>query len=267
MKHIMMKLFILTAVIIISNESTSQILFAESFPVIFDSTRSFKGAISPELNIQTQKELLLEIYNVTDVAIKIGNNSLIIANKFELEKYGSETILSGGYIYAKFKTHTDKKYMLEYYSQYHWAEERGLDMKYALGVNFRFKFYKNEKGGLFAGIGPFYEYERWLFDAVDEDILPIDTAPVEKKLLKINYYASFKRTFKEVFKIDAGFYYQSKFRSIFNNPRLASSTELSYLINEYVSIGLVYHNIYDYRTIVPIDNWYHRVFYQLSATF
>jgi len=250
-----------------NNNIQSQILFPESFPIIFDTTKNYKGSITPEFNIQTQKELLVEINNTTEIAIKIKNNSLIIANKFELEKFGSETFLSGGYIYAKFKNFTDRRCMLEYYSQYQWAEARGLDTKYAFGTNFRLKVYKDLKGGFFTGIGPFYEFEKWIFDGVKDENLPEDTTPIETKSIKINFYLNFKRILLEVLNLDIGLYFQSKIKTLFNNPRVASCTELSYRINENVSIGIVYRNIYDFQPVVPIDNWYHRIYYQLSATF
>ncbi|MFC1556368.1 hypothetical protein ACFL6I_07090 [candidate division KSB1 bacterium] len=266
-KYKMHLLLILILLVMHSSNSRSQILFPESLPVIFDTTRSFKGSITPDFNMRTQKKLLVEINNTSEVAVKIKNNSLIISNKFELERYGSETVLSGGYFYVKFKDFTERRYMVEYYSQYQWAEARGLDTKYAFGANLRIKAYKNLKGGLFTGIGSFYEFERWIFDGVKEENLPEDTTPVSTKSLKLNYYISFKSPLWNVLYLDLSLYYHSKIKTLFTDPRVASSTEFSYQINDNVSIGIAYQNIYDFKTIVPIDNWYHRVYYQLSATF
>jgi len=111
------------------------------------------------------------------------------------------------------------------------------------------------------------EFEEWIFDGVKDENLPEDTTPIETKSIKINFYLSFKRILLEVLNLDIGLYFQSKIKTLFNNPRVASCTELSYQINENVSIGIVYRNIYDFQPIVPIDNWYHRIYYQLSATF
>ena len=64
----------------------------------------------------------------------------------------------------KFITFYDNPIVLEYYGQYHWAEARGLEQKFAIGANIWYKLYKNVLGGAFIGIGPFFEYELWNYD-------------------------------------------------------------------------------------------------------
>ena len=138
-----------------TNPLKAQLLFPESFVVIFDTTKNFKGSVSPSLEIKTQKQLYVEITNRADMALRFRNHGIILANKFELTKDGPQTIISGGFFYAKFKTFYDNPFILEHYVQYQWAEARGLDEKYALGSNLRYKILKNEKGGVFVGMGRF----------------------------------------------------------------------------------------------------------------
>ncbi|MEQ9008865.1 MAG: hypothetical protein RLP12_13335, partial [Ekhidna sp.] len=77
----------------------SQLLFPESFVVIFDSTRHFKGSVAPSLEIKTQRQLYVEITNRADMAFRFKNHGITVANKFELTRDGDQTILSGGFIY------------------------------------------------------------------------------------------------------------------------------------------------------------------------
>ena len=104
-------------------------------------------------------------------------------------------------------------------------------------------------------------------EGVKDEKLPAKTDTIKTKLLKLNLYVSFKRMFWEKIKLDLSLYYQSKFKSLTDNPRIASSSEISYQLNDYISVGLVYQNIYDNKPVVPVDKWYHRIYYQLSATF
>ena len=97
--------------------ANAQLLFPESFVVIFDTTRHFKGSVSPSLEIKTQRQLYLEVTNRADMAFRFKNHGITVANKFELTRDGSETILSGGFIYGKFKTFYDNPFVLEHYAR------------------------------------------------------------------------------------------------------------------------------------------------------
>ncbi|MBL7995797.1 hypothetical protein JNM05_10545 [bacterium] len=133
----------------------AQILYPESFTVILDTTKTIKGSITPELQIQTQKKLLVEISNLADLAMRFGENSITLANKIEFTKFGREKLLSGGYVYGKFRNDLDARLVLEYYSQVHWAEARGLERKYAAGAGARIRIVRTNKTGIFAGTGHF----------------------------------------------------------------------------------------------------------------
>ena len=190
------KLGFFSCLFLFASVSNAQLLFPESFVVIFDTTKQFKGSFSPSLEIKTQKQLYLEITNRTDVAFRFGKHGVTIANKFELTKDGPQTIISGGFVYGKFKTFYDNPFVLEHYVQYQWAEARGLDKKYAIGSNLRYKILKNKKGGFFVGIGPFLEHELWTFRGVPNDRLPIVTNDREYDTWKLNVYVSVKRFFQ-----------------------------------------------------------------------
>ncbi len=247
--------------------SFCQILFSESFAVILDSTKSVKGSITPELKIQTQKKTLVEITNLADLSVRVNRNYFSVANKVEFTSFGSEVFLSGGYLYMKYKNQLDKHFLVEYYGQVHWAEARGMERKYAGGANARLLIVKNSKTGLFAGIGPFYEYEKWNYSAVTDENLPPSTVPIDTMNVKIASYVSYKHWVLERVFIDASVYHQSRFDQVFNKPRLASSTRIGYQISEHLQLVAMYQNIYDFGPIVPIDRWFHRVIGSISVSF
>ncbi|HCM75556.1 MAG TPA: hypothetical protein DIS90_04200 [Cytophagales bacterium] len=249
------------------NSAFSQILFSESFTVILDSTKLVKGSVTPELKIQTQKRTLVEITNMADLSVKIKQNYLSVANKVEFTSFGKEVFLSGGYLFIKFKNDLDKHLLIEYYGQVHWAEARGMERKYAGGANLRFKIIKNPKTGLFVGSGPFYEFERWNYSGVLDEKLPVDQIPIEMSNVKLGTYISFKHWFFDKIFMDLSVYHQSRLDEILTTPRLASSSRLGYQMSEHLQFVVMYQNIYDYRPVVPIDAWFHRVIATIAISF
>ncbi len=137
-----------------------------------------------------------------------------MANKIEFNRFGSDVFLSGGYLFMKYKNNLDRHLVLEYYGQVHWAEARGMERKYAGGVNARLKIIKKPKTGLFAGIGPFYEFERWNYNGVPDEKLPINVAPIDTLNVKIGSYISFKHWIFEKIYLDLSVYHQSRFDEI-----------------------------------------------------
>lgn len=243
-----------------------QILFAESFSILLDTTKMIKGSITPGLKVQTQKALLIEFTNMADIAIKVKKNSLTFANKIEFNQLGSDVFLSGGYVYANFKENLSKHFSLEYFGQIHWAEVRGLQVRYAGGPIMRLKIIENPKTGLFFGTGPMYEFEEWNYNAVHAEKLPSDLTPIKRKLIKSSSYISYKHSLSARTFVDLSVYHQATYDG-FSTPRLASSSRFTYALTEHLQVIAMYQNIYDYKPVVPIDNWFHRFIMTIGLSF
>jgi len=253
--------------LVISSSVQAQLLFPESYVVIFDTTRHFKGSISPSIEVKTPKELYIEINNSADLAWRFKNHGIILSNRLELTQNGEETILSGGYLYTKFKTYYDNPFVLEYYAQYHWAEARGLIKKYAFGANVRYKLYKNSQGGAFIGLGPFYEYELWNYDGVDTELIPPDPELITTRYMKLNFYLSAQRNLLERLHLEGALYLQDTFDKLLVNPRLGASAGVSYQISPMIAFGVQFRMLYDFDPVVPVDNLWYNAFTELQVTF
>lgn len=266
----MRKMFqILLVVLVVAVGSEAQILHTENFSVILDTTKHFKGNILPSLKYRNLRENLLEFENTADFSISFLRNAVTLANKFELSKFGDETIQSGGFLYLEYRRLTQNKYIeFEPYFQMHWAEARGLDRKYALGGNFRINVIKNPKTGLFVGVGTFYEFERWNYDGVaDTSLIPTDARPVETLFMKLSSYLSFKQAIGQILTLDVSAYYQSRFVRLFSTPRLAGSARVTYNLSKHLGLTLLYQNIYDPDPPVPIDQLFHDITFGLNLSF
>jgi hypothetical protein len=244
-----------------------QLLFTESFSVILDSARTIQGSFTPVIEFQTQKENLFEFEAMGDISIRLGKNAITFASEIELTRFGGETILSGSYLYGEYRISADRLVIPELHTQFHWSEARGLERKYAVGCNARFRIIKNQVTGLFAGIGPFYEYENWNYLGVPESRLPTDTENRIQQNIKISSYLSYKHIFFSKFNLDLSVYHQSRFDEIFTTPRLASSSKIGFIFSDHLELLFIYQNIYDYKPIVPIDKWFHKYIFSLSLSF
>jgi hypothetical protein len=244
----------------------SQVIFTESFTVILDSSR-VRGSITPEIRIRTQKKVLTEIDNLADVSVRVGNSGLTFANRIEFSRYGDELALSGGYIYAELRNFTDKRIVPEYYGQVVYDHPRGLQIKYAGGINLRLRIYTKNTLGLFFGLGPFYEYESWDYGGVEEELVPAEPATIATRHVKLASYISYKQFLFNLFNIDLSGYYQDKINDMLKYPRLASSIKVGMQLTKHFEALVMYQNIYDFKPVVPINNWYHNYYATIAINF
>lgn len=245
----------------------AQILFPESFNLILDPGKRIKGSVTPSIKFITQRRNLISINNTADLTIRLKKNALTFANQIEFQKFGEEEIQSGGFIYGEYRNLSSRRLVPELYSQIHWADARGLERRYAGGIHARFVIQRTKALGVFFGTGPFFEFERWNYNAVEESLAPADLSPVERSKFKHSTYLSYKHKLGERFRLDFSLYHQSKYNEMFSFPRLASSFSVRYALTENLNIISLYQNIYDYAPIVPINKWFHRFVTTLQVSF
>lgn len=246
----------------------AQILHTENFTVILDTTKTVQGSIVPDLKFKNLKEDLLEFENLADLSIRMRKSALTFANKIELSRFGKETFLSGGYIYAEYRKITDSKLVIELYNQIHWKEARGMEWKYAAGANMRFRMAVKENLGFYLGVGPFFENERWNYNGVsDESKIPANPTVILNRNFKLGSYASLKYApFEKIF-LDFSLYHQARFDELFSTPRLASSSRITYKFTRVLGISFLYQNIYDPKPVVPIDKLFNSFSLNLTISF
>ncbi len=247
--------------------SPGQILHTESFSVILDTTKRIKGSVVPDFRFQNLKEDFFAFENTSDISFRIKKSAITIANKIELSKYGNEVLLSGGFLYIEYRKFFESKFILEPFSQFHWSEARGLEFKYAGGLNLRYRAHSSNTMGLYIGVGPFYEYERWNYDGVKDELIPMNAVVQESENIKLSTYLSLKWKTENNFDFDISLYHQSKWNAIFTSPRLASSSSIKYNFTEHLGLILQYQNIYDFKPLVPLDKLYNHIVFSVEVSF
>ncbi len=258
---------ILIGILSLHQKASAQVLHTENFNVIMDSAKVLKGNFSPSFRYRNLKDDFLEIGITSDLSMRMKNHAFTFANKLEYSLLGDERILSGGFIYMEYVNLQNKKITFEPFFQMHWNEVRGLDRKYAGGINLRWRALVKKSTGLYFGIGSLYEMERWNYSGVPEDLLPMDQFLIEKTQFRGTSYISYKQKLGDLFDLDIGGYFQPTFSAPFRNYRLASSIELTYNITKYLGLRLLYQNIYDNTPLVPIDKLYNDVNFGVTISF
>ena len=263
-----MALLFLLCAVSLPHSIDAQIIFPERFAVILDTTKVVKGQIVPEMKFQTQKERLLEFENNANITFRLGDNALTFANKIEFSKYGDEVFLSGGYLYSELRKIVGGSFVFEPYGQVHWSDARGMELRYAFGINARFRIRTTDNLGVFAGIGAFYEHEKWNYDGVaDSSLIPSDVEHVKFTGAKVGFYLSIKYSPIRYLFFDSSIYHQGIPGDLFSTPRLASSNGVTLSFTEHLGVTLIYQNIYDYAPLVPIDRLFTKVVTTLAVSF
>ena len=257
----------ITTLSICCDKIVAQVLHTENFNVVIDTSKVLKGNFSPSFRYRNVKEDFLEIGNTADISIRIKNHAFTVANRVEYSILGKENILSGGFVYLEYLNLQSKKIAFEPFFQMHWREIRGLDRKYAGGMNIRWRALVKENTGLFFGVGTLYEFERWNYSGVSDDLLPNDQTPIEIKQFRGTSYISLKQKIGDLFDLDISGYYQPTFSSPFEKYRLASSFELTYNFTKFIGLRFLYQNIFDPKPLVAIDELYNDVKFGITLSF
>lgn len=248
-------------------KAISQVLHTENFNVIIDTAKTFKGNLTPGFRYRNVKKDFFEIENAADISVRIKNHAFTIANKIEYSIFGKENIMSGGFLYLEYINLRNKKIAFEPFFQMNWNEARGLDSKYAGGINLRWRALVKNSTGFFFGIGSLYEFESWDYSGVPDYLLPVDQTAIEVNRIRGNSYFSLKQKFGDLFDLDISGYFQPNLSSFFNNYRLAGSFELTYNMTRFLGLRFLYQNIYDSAPLVPIDELYHDVNFGITISF
>ncbi len=237
----------------------AQFLFTESFVLIpIDTQKHYAGTISGSFSSQTQKETVNQIAARAELAMRLkGHHVLTVANNLQIITNGNQTILSGGYLFARFRQDISRSLYPEYYAQYQWLESRGLEQKFAITANLRKRIYRDEKLTLATAAGFMFEYEKWNFEGVKTENLPANTNPRETFNPRFNWYFSYEQFINNQIVINSGLYYFLRTSFVESLPRIGFHGRFGYKITKNLRYNLNLRTMYDYEPIVPVSKlWY-----------
>ena len=175
--------------------------------------------------------------------------------------FNGKTILeNNGYFQMRLRDNDTRKVYPDYYIQYQWNGVWGLQNRGLVGCNARFRFWEEKKDDLYAGIGLFYEIEKWnpflSAFAFAQDSLTV----TYRKIPRLNVTA--KTAFQLGKNIDFSgstfvqFPMNEQFQH-FLTPRWFIDANLYFSVNEHLGFRIHYDHNFDAYRLLPIATWYY----------
>jgi hypothetical protein len=244
------------------NWSTSQVLNIDRENGQDSTFRRNIFSVNFGFNLDKQKRNLLEFSSQleNDFFLKKKNLVWISLAQTDASFNGSSILENNGYFQMRLRDNDKRLVYPDYFIQYQWNGVWGLQNRALAGCNARFRFWENKKDDLYAGIGLFYEYEKWNPSvsafAFAQDSLEV----VYRYIPRLNLTAKTAIQLKEGIDLSASSFVQFPMNDRFNhflNPRWFIDLNLFMAVTKHLSIQVHYdHNFDSYRPL-PIDNWYY----------
>jgi hypothetical protein len=173
---------------------------------------------------------------------------------------GASILENNGYFQMRLRDNDSRRVYPDYFIQYQWNGVLGLQNRALAGCNVRFRFREKKKDDLYAGIGLFYEYEKWnpfmTSFAFSQDSADI----VYRAIPRLNVTAKAAIQLKEGIDLSGSTFIQFPLNEQFTNfinPRWFIDIKLYCEITKHVAVVINYdHNFDTYRPL-PIDIYYY----------
>ena len=253
------RLLLFSLLCMLHQSSIAQFIFPESFIMMpLDTSKKYAGTIAGAFSQQTQEFVVTQLNSRIELAKRIHTlNVLTVAGNFQIVRNGPETVVSGGYVFARYRDRINRKFFPEYMIQYQWMEARGLEQKIASTANMRYRFLRTESISLAAALGFLMEYEKWNFSAVREKDLPAETNDIEVYNPRFNSYISYDHDLGDRMNIDMAVYYQFRLDEKLSRKRLGLHSRLNIKLTNKLNYAVTIRLMDDRQPIVPVDPlWY-----------
>lgn len=249
----------------------AQFIFPESFVMIpIDTARKHVGLISASFNSQTQKNIVTQIGTKLEFAMRVKQeNILTMAGNFEFVQNGQQRILSGGYLFSRFRDRISRRLHPEFMAQYQWFEVRGMEHKFALTSNGRFRIMRNKKITLATAAGLLLEFEKWGYTGVrDEALVNInDKTPVNVWNPRFNMYFSYDHLINDKIELDMALHYFVRLDPEVHRTRYGGHSRVRFNISKHLSYRMMLKMMYEVQPVVPIQPLWYQIFNEIVFVF
>ena len=140
----------------------SQVLNVDRETDSDSSSRKFRAFTTLSFSNEKQKKSLIDFTNKTELNYFLKKDYLLIfLGQVDVAFNGNVVNENNGFFQLRFRDNDKRKVSPDIFSQYQWNGIQGMEYRILGGVNARFKFLEKKKSDFYAGIGVFYESEKW----------------------------------------------------------------------------------------------------------
>lgn len=230
-------------------KSHGQILRVDKSYLASDSVNYFIGATDLRFSLNNlnstpgDENTIVALNANLDMVYLLKKISLISINQYRYLKPGSGSPINNGSTH--FRAIVNRKRMLtqEAYVQLQFDETRQMTSRFLIGTGARLNLNK-ETNTIYAGLGPFYETERW-----QEEGRSIVT-----EFIKLNSYLGGEVDLNKSINIHGIFYYQTGYDDAIEalRNRFSSILEFRNRFSKRLVFKTVFNATYDQRPIINV---------------
>ncbi|MCZ4409969.1 DUF481 domain-containing protein [Cryomorphaceae bacterium 1068] len=190
-----------------------------------------------------------------------GKHFYMLLGDVSYVENNSSRILSYGNLHVRSTFFFRERFSPELFGQAQYDEFRGLSARFIAGGTARWNALRKSKVMLAFGLGPMYEYERWLSSVDPEDIAV--------KFLKISSNVIVRWSISDHVDFNTIFYYQVGYdRDIdATRNRYTNASNLNFQINDKLSFKTGVRLAYEDRPIIPITKLIYSIENGISLNF
>ena len=223
----------------------------------YSSKARWTGNISLGLEVDKQKETLVDATNNLDVQFQKSRELFITSGSYRFTDNGGEQFLNEGFIHLRWRHGYKNSFQPETFLQFQWDDGRGMEHRKLAGINLRYNYWYKHIWELSAGVGVMYEDELWNYIAVDSTKIPPGATTVSPKAMKSNNYIKWEGQTSPNSIFSIVLFYQAAFNHFFSDPRIAGSARWDLSFSKHFSFTINYNGIWDPKPVVPITKFYY----------
>ncbi len=240
----------------------AQIIDFDALAIASDSTQDtavWNGYVGASFDIEKQRTQLFYLRLESTVSVEKKRSLMVLTANNKTTFSGAEEVQNTGSARLKYLFNFRKRLFPEAFAQIQYDAQRGLQQRNVIGTNAAWTAINKNSHQLFLHLGLMYEEELWDFTAVNaEDLGNADGSGTElMKTVKINFNPRYVLKINDNSTFSTIIYVQARADNFIVYPRVSPTIRINIFIvgNLLLSSGL--SGIYDFRPIVPIDNFYY----------
>ncbi|MEI8060155.1 MAG: hypothetical protein WCG67_08360 [Ferruginibacter sp.] len=237
--------------------ATAQVLNMDRASAPNDSSKKWHTSLQAATDYNSEKEVFDWDTRIDVTRFTAGHH--LLSSKFSnsFTNTNGSNLQNAGYLHIRFRDNDSRKISPEYFTQYQWDDLRGMLNRYLLGCNMRIMLKENKKFDFYMGIGLMYEWEKWNFDGVAADKLPLVHPDfIKTDQVKLNQYFKLSAQLFTSTEITVTNFIQAPLDKGINHPRLANFLQWNIPLSKKVGLNLNFESLYDAAPVVPIKNFY-----------
>lgn len=248
---------IISALLLFNLSTTAQVLNMDKASAPNDSTKKWHTSLQAATDFNSEKEVFDwdTRIDVTRFTARHHVLSAKFSNSFTNTSGGN--LQNAGYLHIRFRDNDSRKISPEYFTQYQWDNLRGMLNRYLLGCNLRIMLKENKAFDCYLGLGAMYEWEKWNYDGVTADKLPLVHPDfIKTDQLKLNQYIKISALLFKTTEITLTNFIQAPIDKEIIHPRFANFFQWDIPLSKKVGLNLNFESLYDTAPVVPIKNFY-----------